>query len=164
MLTIITRSWSGDTPTPTASTSGSSSSTLTVVEPGFLSKCDLGEAFELTYWAAIQRYWQEEPEQEFIEQYDLKHGKEDQDSFNSFELVEVALDDESDIEIKNTATHVGLIDRVHRWWGSNVSMIIPEDQELRDHFCRPIIHLSFKWRGTVLRRLRLIPFCEMHQL
>lgn len=142
------QTWSGDTPTPSASTSGSSASTLTVDEPAFLSRCDVGEAFELTYWSAIRKYWEQDFEDDCDIPLEPKHGENDGEddgeddseeiSLDAFELVNVSLDDDSDFK---AATDVppdhGITQRIRRWWGSNVSMIIPEDQEIRDHFCRP---------------------------
>ena len=130
--------WSGDTPTPSASTSGSSVSTLTVDEPAFLSKCDVGEAFELTYWSAISKYWGQDFEDECEIPSEPKHGGDDGEELPSdvFELVNVSLDDDSDLKAEDVLLDDGITKRIRRWWGSNVSMIIPDDQELRDHFCR----------------------------
>lgn len=133
------QSWSGDTPTPSASTSGSSISTLTVDETAFLSKCDVGEAFELTYWSAIRKYWKQDVEDDCALQLGQDHVEDEVEelSLDVLELVNVSLDDDdSDLKADSTLARVGITGRIRRWWGSNVSMIIPDDQEVRDHFCR----------------------------
>jgi hypothetical protein len=131
------QSWSGDTPTPSASTSGSSVSTLTVDETAFLSKCDVGEAFELTYWAAIREYWKEDPEDGYDLRSGQKHGEEEAEELPSdiFELVEISLDDDSDLKADSVLPNDGLAKLIGRWWETNVSMIIPDGHEIRDHFC-----------------------------
>ncbi len=141
MITDDPHRWTGDTPTPSASTSGSSISTLTVDQPAYLSKCDVGETFESTYWAAIEKYWREDfaVDDVYNEEYELRLDEEDEDDelpLNGFDLVNVSLDDGSDLKAESLLEEEGFTKQVRRWWGTNVSMIIPEDQDLRDHFCK----------------------------
>jgi len=136
------QSWSGDTPTPSASTSGSSVSTLTVDETAYLSKCDVGEAFELTYWSAIGKYWKQDVGDGSALQLEQDHGEDDVEELplDVLELVNVSLDDDdSDLKADSSPARVGITKRIRRWWGTNVSMIIPDGQEVRDHFCRSLL-------------------------
>ncbi len=157
MITNNSQSWTGDTPTPSASPSGSSVSTLTVVEPVFLSKCDVGEAFELTYWSAIQKYWQQDPEEDYDSQYEQKQGKEEEQPLDPFELVDISLDDDSELKGEIDVGAEGIIKQIRRWWGSNVSMIIPDDQDVRDHFCRSPFPIYTDRKTRETRRLIAMP-------
>lgn len=148
--------WSGDTPTPSASTSGSSVSTLAVDETAFLSKCDVGEAFELTYWSAIRKYWKQDLDDDCTLQDEPKNGANEVEELplDVFELVDVSLGDDSDLKSDRVVLQVGITKRICRWWGSNVSMIIPDGQEVRDHFCMSSCRL-FKEQIELLLTLSL---------
>lgn len=147
MYTLDPRRWTGLTPTPPVSTSGSSisdsistDSTFTVDQPAFIEKCDVGDPFETAYWSALQEYMGKEIEYDFESDYSLSIGEKELEalSLESFDMVDIPLDDESDVtdlKAEVIPREENVVQQVSAWWGAHVSITIPEDQELRDHLC-----------------------------
>ncbi|MCJ1363197.1 hypothetical protein MMC16_002304 [Acarospora aff. strigata] len=137
--------WTGDTPTPCASTSESSVSTLTVDDSIVLTKRGVGEAFESTYWSTIRESRGQDFEDDYEIRYEQEQGeKQDKEQpLENLDLVEVSLDDESGPRIECISPHQGITKHIRKWWGSNVSMVIPDDQELRDHFSLEKTYLAY---------------------
>ena len=150
--------WTGDTPTPCASTSESSVSTLTVDDSIVLTKRGVGEAFESTYWSTIRESRGQDFEDDYEIRYEQEQGeKQDKEQpLENLDLVEVSLDDESGPRIECISPHQGITKHIRKWWGSNVSMVIPDDQELRDHFCK-FLHFS-TWSTVLCRRTSCLHF------